>query len=182
MYVPQNDYMKEQFAHQPTKEMFETIYEIAEKQKYKNALEVGVAWAISTIAILSAGKGSLLSIDKAKYKNTNDQISLHQFTNRWIFIEEPSEEALPVINDKFDLICIDGYHKYEWVIRDLENAVRLLTDDGVIIVDDYNHKYNFDKRKDDYGVHQAVDELVKKYNLKLKIYNKANGIVEMRKK
>lgn len=175
------DYFREQMEHEPTREMFETIYEIAKKQNPKKSLEVGIAWGISTIAILSANKGTLLSIDKSSYPNTDKQVESFGFSNRWKFIEQPSEDALPQIDDKYDLICVDGYHKYEWVKEDLENAVRLLNDGGVIIVDDYNHKYNFDKTKDDYGVNKAVNELVDKYNLKKIVYNKANGIVELRK-
>jgi predicted O-methyltransferase YrrM len=178
------DYFKEQMEHKPTREMYKTIYKIAKKQNYKNAMEVGIAWAISTIAILSAGTGKLLSIDKSNYSNTEVQVDAFNFRDRWSFIESPSEDELPKLiqlGNKYDLICIDGYHKYEWVKRDLENAAKLITEDGVIIVDDYYHKYNFDKTKDDYGVNKAVNEIVKENNFKLKIYKKANGIAEIRR-
>jgi len=177
-------YMTEQMEHGPTREMYETIYEIAKKQNYKNALEVGVAWAISTVAILSAGTGKLVSVDKSDYPNTKEQVNAYGFRERWRFIESPSEETLPELPWKYDLICIDGDHRYKQVLDDLESAVKLLADDGVIIVDDYNHKNNFTKDPDierHYGVHKAVNEIVDKYKLKIIVYNKANGIVELRK-
>jgi len=179
-----SEYFREQMDHEPTREMYETIYGIAKKQNYKNALEVGIAWAISTIAILSAGTGKLLSVDKSDYPNTQEQIDLYQFRNRWTFIENSSEDVLPELNGKYDLICVDGDHRYKQVSDDLENAIKVLTDDGVLIVDDYNHKNNFTKDPDiekHYGVNQAVNEIVDKYNLKKIVYNKANGIVELRK-
>lgn len=40
---------------------------------------------------------------------------------------------------RFDLVHIDGRHTQDAAARDLEEADRVLADDGVIVVDDYRH-------------------------------------------
>lgn len=42
------------------------------------------------------------------------------------------------INDKFDVIFVDGFHEYEQALRDIENAMKVLDDKGVIFVHDVN--------------------------------------------
>ena len=180
-----NDYFKKELdktnpAQKPTIDLFETVHKIAKKKQPEQSLEVGIAWAITTIAILTATeRGKLMSVDAAFYPNTERQVQHYKYTDRWMFVERTSQEFLPeLVRDrmKFDLICIDGSHTYEDVKIDMINAMKLLKDDGVLIVDDYKHKHNWDG---DYGVARAVNETIKDYNMKFKIYNKAHGIVEM---
>jgi hypothetical protein len=78
---------------------------------------------------------------------------------------------------EFDLISIDGDHRYEYVKEDLNNTIKFKP--KVIIIDDYNHRYNFEEREDQYGVTRAVDEFVKENNFKLIVHKKANGIGEV---
>lgn len=168
-------------AQWATIDLFETTHKIAKKQNYKTALEIGVAWAITTIAILSAGKGKLWSVDSAFYPNTESQVKKLGYEKRWMFIERKSQEILPelvLMKQRFDLICVDGSHYYEDVKEDMENSIALLGDDGVIIVDDYTHKNNWEG---DYGVARAVNETIKRYKLKFKPHKKAHGIMELRR-
>ena len=44
-------------------------------------------------------------------------------------------------NFQFDLIMLDGDHNYHTVSNDLSNSLKLLSPNGVIIVDDYHGKY-----------------------------------------
>lgn len=171
-----NDYYKEQFDHKPTKEMYDCIFDISKRSGYKNALEIGVAWAISTMAILQGGKGKLLSVDKSLYQNTIDQIDEYGLQDRWAYLIRESS-CLKELGGQYDLICIDGDHRYDYVREDLSNSIKFRP--KVIIVDDYNHRYNFEDREDQYGVKQAVDEFVKENNCKLIVHNKANGIAEV---
>lgn len=179
-------YIQEQMLHKETRELFQCVYRIAKEQNYKNAMEIGVAWAITTIAILSANdNGHLLSIDSGYYINTVEEVIKHKLNLRWLYIREKSQEILSnkdkdmyPMTSKFDLICIDGSHYYEDVKQDLYNSFKLLAPGGVMIVDDYLHRYNTEK---DYGVRQAVDEFVEDKKLKLKINNMAHGIVEIRR-
>lgn len=170
------EYLKEQLEHKETGELYHTVAKIAKKSSYENALEVGMAWAITTLAILRNGTGKLLSVDKSFYPNTADQVSRFGFSHRWTPLIKDSRQALPELAGYFDLICVDGDHCYEFVKSDLLQAARLLTQDGTIIVDDYLHRYNTEK---DYGVTKAVDEIVKEFGFKIKVHKKAHGIVEL---
>lgn len=180
-------YLDKQLKHKHTRELFETVFNIARKSAYRQALEVGNAWAITTLAILMGGEGSLLSVDLNKYDIPVKQTK--EFGNRIAFhTGEKSRDYLPKLVDrcdKFDLIVIDGGHDYINVKPDIENAVKLLRYSGVIIVDDYYHKKNDNMREQgttEYGVRQAVDETIKEYDLEYKLHNKANGIIELWKK
>lgn len=50
---------------------------------------------------------------------------------------------------KFDLIFIDGNHKYHWILSDTKNAFKVLNDDGVIVWHDYIMR--FDKLIEEQG-------------------------------
>lgn len=168
-------YLEKQLQHKHTRELYEKVFSVAKASNYKKAMEIGCAWAITTLAILRAGTGHLMTIDKAVYENTIKEVKAFGLNYRWQYVIEASEDVMPILIDrkyKFDLICIDGDHRYEYVKRDIENAKQLLNPKGVIIVDDYYHKKNDDGSADQYGVKRAVDELLPNK----KIYKKANGI------
>ena len=57
---------------------------------------------------------------------------------------------LKELGGQYDLICVDGDHRYEYVKADLDNSIKFKP--KVIIIDDYNHRYNFEEREDQYGV------------------------------
>lgn len=49
------------------------------------------------------------------------------------------EDAPALLKDKqFDLALIDGMHEYDYALRDVENTLKYLSDDGVIIMHDCN--------------------------------------------
>ena len=182
--IEPNEYFRKQFAHLPTREMFDTIYRIAKESNYKEACEIGVAWAISTLAILSAGIGHLTSIDRSWYPNTVNQVAEYGYVDRWTYLQYNSAYYLKRVNPekKFDLICIDGSHKYDDVLADLVYAVDRLKKDGIMIVDDIDHPKNFIEDLDEaYGVRQATMEIVEKYKFKITIYKAANGIAVLKK-
>ena len=68
-----------------------------------------------------------------------------EFDNINIY-REKSEDVLPLlllsfpIGGLYDLIYIDGNHTAEAVYNDIEMSCKLLTEDGVIIIDDYKTK------------------------------------------
>lgn len=47
-----------------------------------------------------------------------------------------SDEYFQIIDDKFDLIFIDGLHHADQVKRDFENSLRCLSDNGFIVIHD----------------------------------------------
>ena len=63
-----------------------------------------------------------------------------------------------------DYIIIDGGHSYETVRKDLDLSFKILSNNGIIICDDYWHPQAP-------GIKIAVDDFVKKNNLFLEIIN-----------
>lgn len=169
-------YMQKQLEHKNTADYFYFIEKFAEKMKPKKTLEIGFAWGISTIALLKSGT-YLLSVDKAYYAITGDQVDEYGFRKRWEYKIMPSKGFFAMdIKERYDLIYIDGSHYYLDVKSDLDGAIKILADGGKILLDDYFHRYNYNG---DYGVKKAVDEFVKKHSLKLKTYEDANGFAEI---
>ena len=69
-----------------------------------------------------------------------------------------SKDSLPtLIGRKFQLIFIDGGHSYETVLGDWTNALKLISHDGYIFIDDYT---NIEATiLDNFGVRKLVDSL-----------------------
>ena len=64
----------------------------------------------------------------------------------------------------FDIIYIDGLHKYYQVKKDLNNALKFIKKDGTIICDDYFWNINGDKLDKPIN---AINEIIKGNNLKI---------------
>lgn len=99
------------------------------------------------------------------------QMTIDKFknNNNVIILKKTSTEALDSFEDYFfDYIYIDASHDYESVKNDLELSRKKIKKNGFICGHDYNKNYNHN-RKNEYGVIKAVDEFVKKYNLKIDI-------------
>ena len=89
---------------------------------------------------------NLMNIESlTKYKSTSDNF----FENNQIF---------------FDIIYVDGLHKYHQVKKDLNNALKFLKKDGIIICDDYF--WNLDGNKLDKPI-SAINEFVDENSLKI---------------
>ena len=67
----------------------------------------------------------------------------------------------------FDLIYIDGNHLFEFVKRDILNSLKFITEDGIIVLDDYAQKGWWGD-----GITKAVNFYKK--NKKIKIITKHN--------
>ncbi|MDA9769270.1 class I SAM-dependent methyltransferase [Candidatus Pelagibacter sp.] len=80
-----------------------------------------------------------------KYKNTSDNF----FDNN---------------QNLFDIIYIDGLHKYYQVKKDLNNALKYLKEGGIIICDDYF--WNLDEHKLEIPI-SAINEVVNENKLKI---------------
>ena len=63
---------------------------------------------------------------------------------------------------KFDLIYIDGNHLFEFVKRDIFNSLKFITEDGIIMLDDYALKGWWDD-----GITKAVNFHKKEKNIKI---------------
>jgi hypothetical protein len=130
----------------PTDIMF-TCNLIETLEKEVNVLEVGVylgGWSITIdtnlkrkfnfVGIDPYPFGSGEKIRQSMLKNIGDNNLHERFTlvNCWAGLKGLG---------KFEIIHVDGEHTEDAVTTDLKEASNVLTDDGVIIVDDYIHPY-----------------------------------------
>ena len=78
----------------------------------------------------------------------------------------------------FDFIYIDGYHKFDYVLRDCNNAWKFLKKEGVLVCDDYIWSYYEDWLDNPC---YAINEFIKKNNGKLKVLLVTNSQIFIKK-
>ena len=69
-------------------------------------------------------------------------LNVNNILDKCRIIKKKSNVYLKEINEKYDLIIIDGSHLYDEVLEDLENSKKILSDKGFIVGDDYEVKYS----------------------------------------
>ena len=69
-------------------------------------------------------------------------LNVNNILDQCKIIKKKSNVYLKEINEKYDLIIIDGSHLYDEVLEDLENSKKILNDKGFIVGDDYEVKYS----------------------------------------
>jgi predicted O-methyltransferase YrrM len=124
------------------------ISDTIQHYQFKNCLEIGFAFGISAMYILSSSETTkLISIDPFQSTQWNNngkkliqELDLHK---RHTCVEEKSYLALPKLlmkHQTFDFIFIDGWHTFDYTIVDFFYAFLLLNVGGIIIIDDALHK------------------------------------------
>lgn len=109
-----------------------------------NVMEIGTAGA--TFFVLSRfATGKKVAID---IRDLRPRIHNFMFGQEWCFFHGDSQTAEMQQNvrsycDTFDLIFIDGDHRYVGVKRDFENYRELLSDRGVILFHDVDPDHVF---------------------------------------
>jgi len=99
-------------------------------------------------AILAGTKARLAGHDNLRYCRMN------------------SDEFFQQLTEKLDWIYIDGNHFYDWVRRDIENALKAVRPGGIVCGDDYY--WHVDGR---YQVKEAVADVLKGTEHKLRVVN-----------
>jgi len=99
------------------------------------------------------------------YSYESVQSLLQKFKKNINIIKGNSNDILKEINtNKFDYVFLDGGHKYETVINDLECLKNIINNNGTILCDDYNLSYAP-------GVKKAINEYITQNNYNLRILN-----------
>ena len=90
------------------------------------------------------------------YKEVMKIFESEILNNKVEIIRDISENFFNKNKAKFDLIYIDGNHLYDFVKSDISNSLECLSEDGIIVLDDYRLKGWW---KD--GVTKAVDFFIR---------------------
>ena len=110
-----------------------------------NALEIGFNSGYSAVLILLSNLNiKLTCVDIGYHKYTipcYNQIK-QDFGDRIELLIGDSRNVVPTINDRFDLVHIDGGHTLEIAECDIINSNKLLMNNSVIIMDDVNVNVN----------------------------------------
>ena len=120
------------------------------------------------VKTLDLSKSKLLESNLYKYafNEKNDFFNSRNKnlrSNRIIF-EEMNSLSLYTKDEYFDLIWIDGNHNFPFVVSDILNAVRLISDKGIFLADDiYKTRNFFDRYSDNSGY--KVFETLKSSNI-----------------
>lgn len=120
------------------------INELMNKKKLNNYLEIGVFNGRVFFRVKSTFK---VAVDPSFAFDTLRKLGkffINPFNIFNRFIEKKSDDffaqdaATVFASRKIQLALIDGMHEYHYALRDVENTLKYLTDDGVIIMHDCN--------------------------------------------
>ena len=130
------------------------IYKYNLTEKNMNILEIGCFEGLSTLFFLSTLKNSNIhcvdpfsSFEENKDKDFNQVFenfknNTKEFHTRVRLSKTTSDEFFKKnLNEKFDLIYIDGNHHSDNVLRDARNSFKLLNKGGFIVFDDFLWDY-----------------------------------------
>ncbi|MAZ97459.1 MAG: hypothetical protein CMP53_08060 [Flavobacteriales bacterium] len=122
----------------------EVLKNLVQKYNVNNALEVGLAYGASAMTMLGANSQlTLTSCDpfqQADYQNSGlDKIAGAGFQSRHTHIKELSDRALPkllVEGKTYDLVFIDGDHKFSGAFVDFHFAAQMIENNGIVVFHD----------------------------------------------
>ena len=66
-------------------------------------------------------------------KRFEKEVKNHQIE----IFRKKSSEVFKILDYEFDLIYIDGNHLFEFVLEDVNNSLKIINENGFIILDDY---------------------------------------------
>lgn len=89
------------------------------KKDYQSYLEIGICDGRNIRSVIATNK---VGVDPAHYAGADYQLT--------------SDEFFAINQETFDLVFIDGLHLCEQVLRDVENALKVLNPGGMIVMHD----------------------------------------------
>ena len=166
----------------------EVIESIMNKKKPTAILEIGTAVGYSAICfsefLSENGKIDTIERDEERIRQAKENIKI---TNKQInILEGDAVEILPTINEKYDMIFIDAAKgKYPFFLNE---ALRLLKDDGIIFADNILYKgyvmSDYNKHKQRTAVthlREYIKLSTKNPNLKTEILQVGDGLAITKK-
>ena len=129
---------------------------LIEKNNFKTMAEVGVRDGRTTFHLLDhCPELTIYAIDMSIKEFYNKEVA-NRYKNRLIAIEATSELAADQIADNsLDLVFIDANHSYDYVKKNIIKYTPKLKENGLLTGHDIDYP----------GVNQAVNEMVKQYDV-----------------
>lgn len=123
------------------------LWKLLENQPIKTALEIGTYEGLTAGLLLERVENLHLTVIDLKRRYELFDSLLPQFNDNITFIEKNSNDV--VLDQRFDLIFVDGGHEYDQVLSDIKNFSKLLKNtESLLIFDDYHWP----------GVRRAIDD------------------------
>lgn len=129
-----------------------TLFKTARAMGAKRILDIGTftGFSMLTFAHAVGEGGKVVTVDikeqndaadswwKVHGRNMSprDLLIASKLDDRVEFVAEDSRIYLSQTDDKFDLICIDGWHDHTGVYQDFDLSLDCLNPDGMIFMDD----------------------------------------------
>ena len=169
----------------------EFIKDILEKQKPKKILEIGTAIGYSS-AIFSeyledGGKIDTLEISHKAVLLAKANHKMLGVDGKINIIEGDALELLPTLNEKYDVIFIDGPKSH--YIQYLPYCLKLLNENGTIIADNVIYKgmvlsdYNEHKQRTAVTkLREFIDKVENDKTLDSHLYDVGDGVMVIRRK
>ena len=140
-----------------------TICDIIETYESPSVLEIGTNWGITAVFMQKAARkagGSMQCVDTVnqvvegnglsdlEVVTTNEFIKLVNKTLKeveWDFYEKGSDAFFEELRknqspQRYDVIFVDGDHSYVQSIKDIENSIEFLSENGVIFLHDLKQR------------------------------------------
>ena len=122
-------------------------------------------------------KFKLKKTDKVQAFHNNKNYYLSKYKNSienqsYAFHGDSAIFDFDIFNVKFDMIIIDGSHKYENVLIDSENAIKYLNKNGIIIWHDYSFAH--------IEVVKAIHQIKEKYKINVCLLKNSSFAIYIR--
>jgi len=123
----------------------ELIQSLIDKKNFTQYLEIGVSIGTVFFRIICKKK---IAVDPefgfTKFKVLTRTLRLNNFSNLSArYFEKTSDDffeqnAKDVFKDPLEICLVDGMHEYKYALNDIENSLKYLSKNGVIIIHDCN--------------------------------------------
>lgn len=169
----------------------EYMSKILTNKKPKRILEIGAAVGYSAICfseyLADGGIIETIERDEERIEEAKQNFKKAEVDDKIILHEGDAVEILPTLNEKFDMVFIDAAKgKYPFF---LQQALRMLTDDGIIFADNILYKgyvmsdYNKHKQRTAVrNLREYIKETTENPELTTEILEIGDGLAVSRKK
>ena len=168
----------------------EVIAKILTEKKPEKILEIGTAVGYSAICfseyLKENGRIDTIERDEQREAEARENIKKVGVADKIRLYEGDAVEILPTLNEKYDVVFIDAAKgKYPFF---LEQALRMLKDDGIILADNILYKgyvmSDYNKHKQRTAVthlRQYIKEITENQELETEILEVGDGLAISRK-